>query len=164
VSDKYNYDDHRVHLSDSDSGKNNAQALGGGYHLDVQLQKDWPGIDADPNKQVFDPDKMKAVADKIDGLISALNGQGSGTSAAIQKSGAPPFGPETWAAASYLKTAAGEMAGAVADYTQKLVANLTAASQAIRSAADSYGKAEDANQQSGQNQQASLGQQPTSFS
>jgi hypothetical protein len=162
VSDTYNYDAHRVHLSDSDSSKNAAAGIG--YHLDVRLQGNWPGLDADPNKQRFDAEKMKAVADKIDGLISTLNGQGSGTPAAIQKHGAPSFGPDTWAAANYLKTAADAMASTVADYTRNLIANLQAAAQSIRSAADSYGKAEDANQQSGQNQQASLGQQPTSFS
>jgi hypothetical protein len=162
VSDKYNYDAHRANLSGSDSSQNSAQGVN--YHLDVQLQGDWPGLNPDPKKQRFDVDKMREAARKIDDLVSVLDGSGSGTPQAVQKSGAPSFGPEAWAAATYLKTAAEQMAGAVGKYATDLIANLRAASERIRSAADAYDKTESANQQSGHNQQAGMGQQATSFS
>jgi hypothetical protein len=162
--DKYNYDAHRAHLSDSDSGANSAQGLGSDYHLNVQLEGNWPGISPDPNKQRFDVENMRKAAGKIDELISALTGTGSGTPASIQQHGAPSYGPDTWAAANYLKTASSQMAGTVGKYAQDMVTNLSAAAQAIRSAADAYDKAEGANQQSGQNQQSSLSNQPSSFS
>jgi cytochrome c556 len=162
VSDTYNYDAHRAHLSGSDSSQNSAQGIN--YHLDVQVQKDWPGLSPDPNKQRFDVEKMRQAARKIDELISVLDGGGSGTAQSVQRSGAPSFGPESWAAATYLKTAAEQMAGAVGKYTTDLIANLRAASQAIRSAADAYDKTEGANEQTGRNQQAGASQQPSSIS
>jgi len=152
--DRYDYNAHRAHLSGSDSGQNSAEGIN--YHLDVQLQKDWPGLDPDPKKQKFDVQKMRQAADRIDGLISGLTGGGSGTPQAIQQHGSPSFGPDTWAAASYLKTASQEMASTVGKYSQDLITNLQAASQAIRTAADGYDGTEHANVQSGQNQQASL--------
>jgi hypothetical protein len=152
--DRYDYNAHRAHLSDSDSSQNSAQGIN--YHLDVQLQKDWPGLSPDPNKQKFDVDKMRQAAGQIDHLIRVLTGGGSGTPQSIQQHGAPSFGPDTWAAATYLKTAAQEMASTVGKYSQDLIDNLRAASQAITAAADGYGGAEHANVQSGQNQQASL--------
>jgi hypothetical protein len=163
ADDRYDYNAHRAHLSDSDSGQNSAQGIN--YHLDVQLQKDWPGLSPDPNKQKFDVDKMRQAAKQIDHLVERLNGAGSGTPQSIQQHGAPSFGPDTWAAASYLKTAAQEMAGAVGKYAQGLIENLRAASRAINTAADGYDGSEHANVQSGQNQQASLNNtsQPSSI-
>ena len=160
MSDKYNYDAHRVHLSDSNSSQNNAQGIG--YHLDIELQGNWPGADVDPNKQRFDVHKMRDLANKIDDLVGFLSGNGSGTPQSIQQRGAPSFGPDTWAGATYLKDATSQMATTVGTYSQKLIGSLQAAAQAIRSAADSYDRAENANQQSGQSQQASLSQQPSS--
>jgi len=152
--DTYDYNAHRAQLSNSDSSQNSAQGIN--YHLDVQLKKDWPGLSPDPNKQKFDVDKMRQAADRIDNLITSINGTGSGTPQSIQQHGAPSFGPDTWAAAGYLKTAVGQMAATVGKYSQDLVTNLQAASQAIRSAADAYDGTEHTNTQSGQNQQASL--------
>jgi hypothetical protein len=152
--DRYDYNAHRAHLSDSDSAQNSAQGIN--YHLDVQLQKDWPGLSPDPNKQRFDVHKMRQAAGQIDHLIRVLTGGGSGTPQSIQQHGAPSFGPDTWAAASYLKTAAQEMAGTVGKYSQDLIDNLRAASEAITAAANGYDGTEHANVQSGQNQQASL--------
>lgn len=154
--DTYDYNKHRAQLSDSDSSQNSAQGID--YHLDVRLksEQDWPGLNPDPNKQKFDVDKMRKAAGRIDDLISALTGNTSGTPQSIQQHGAPSFGPDTWAAASYLKTAAQQMAGAVGKYTQDLIANLQAAKGAIETAADGYDGTEHANVQSGQNQQANL--------
>jgi hypothetical protein len=157
--DKYDYNAHSAHLSDSDSSQNSAQGLSN-YHLDVELQKSWPGLDPDPHKQKFDVDMMKQAADTIDRLVTTLSGPGAGTPTSIQQRGAPAFGPDSWAAASYLKTAAQEMASTVGKYTTDLIANLQAASRAIRSAAQSYDKSESANQRSGQNQQASAENTP----
>jgi hypothetical protein len=162
VSDTYNYDAHRAHLSGSDSSQNSAHGIN--YHLDVRVDKNWPGLNPDPNKQKFDVEKMRQAARKIDELISALEGGGSGTAQSVQKSGAPSFGPDTWAAATYLKTAAEQMAGAVGKFTTDLVGNLRTAAQTIRAAADAYDKTEGANEQSGRNQMAGAQQQPSSIS
>jgi hypothetical protein len=162
VSDTYNYDDHRVHLSDSDSDKNGAASLN--YHLDVQLDGNWPGMSPDPHKQRFDVHKMREAAGKIDELIAGLTGAGTGTPQSIAKNGSPSFGPDSWAAAKYLKTASDQVVGTVSKYTTDLVTNLTAAANSIRAAADAYDKSENANKKSGSNQQASLEGTPSSFS
>jgi len=163
VSDRYNYDEHKVQLDSQDSSKNSAQALAG-YHLDVRLQPGWPGLDPDPNKLAFDSKQMGAIADRIDRLLDNLTStSGAGTPQSILAKGVPSFGPSTWAAASYLQTATSQVAGTVAQYAQDLILNLQGAAQAIRTAIANHDKAEHANQQSGRNLQTSLTTTPTAF-
>lgn len=147
----YNYGDDRVHLGD-DKSQNTASGLGG-YSLDVSPDGSWPGLSAAPDKQRVDPEKMNAVADTIDGYVQTLQNSGA---TQIQGATSVSYGPDSWAAAVYLKDASGQVAQTVSSYTQTLIQNLTAASAAIRSATQGYKGAEQTNTHSATNQQNSL--------
>lgn len=149
----YNYGNDRVHLGDEKS-QNTASGLAG-YSLDVTRDGSWPGLNAAPDKQRVDPDKMNAVADTIDGYVQALQNSGA---TQIQGATSVSYGPDSWGAAVYLKDASGQVAQTVSSYTQTLIQNLTAASAAIRSATQGYKGAEKTNTTSATNQQNSLDQ------
>ena len=146
----YNYSDNRVELSDTTSG-NRATGLGG-YPLDVRPDGSWPGTSANPNQLRADTDRMNAVADRIDAMVSTLTNSGL-VQEVSTKSGAARYGPDSWQAASYLKDATGQVAQAVSSYGQELITNLQGASAAIRRATASVAGGEQANVTTANNQQ-----------
>jgi hypothetical protein len=147
----YNYTHNRVTLGD-DTSDNNAAGLAG-YSLDVSPNGDWPGTNADPNKQRVNADDMLAVARTIDNYVEALQNSGA---TEIPAKAAVSYGPDSWQAAVYLRDASGQVAHGVSQYTAKLIANLQAASTAIKHAAGKYSGAESTNRQSAAGQQSSL--------
>jgi methyl-accepting chemotaxis protein len=162
---EYSYDDYRVTLDSNDSSKNTASDIQG-YPLDIQLDPSWPGLSVDPNKVRADHDKMNALADQIDQMVQNLQDGGSGTPGSIvSASSQARYGPDTWFAAKSLKSASDQVATTVSKYSQDLLANLQAASAAIRQAAGTYQQADRTSQQAAQTQDQNLqaGSQPRNF-
>jgi hypothetical protein len=153
MSDTYDYSAHWVHLDGHDRGRNAASRLDG-YHLDVRPSGDWPGHQGYPADHQHDSSGMRMVAGWIEELVGELTGSASGTPESVSKAGAPAFGPDSWAAARYLKASCAQVTGTVAAYAEDLVTNLRQAAKSIRDAADNYDAAERANVRSGQELQA----------
>lgn len=148
----YDYSKHQVHLSDTDSGQNSAQDIGG-YDLNVTPQANWPGLDAKPKQVRFNHDAMIDVAKWLEDQANQLADLPNQVQTNMAQVG---FGPANWPPAKALGRANDQVKGAVGKYSTELINNLKEAAASIRAAAKSNQQADDHSAASSDSQSGEL--------
>lgn len=151
----YDYEHHRVSLTNEQSQNDVKPLEGFDYSIDIQPDPHWPGLSADPHSLTLDRHALEDVITDLDALAAPLRGIGTftRTSDAAQKAS---FGPDEWYAARFLKQATSSVAQAIDTYGQQLLGNIEQAIAQVRATLANMDHAEQQNVQGFTNQSASL--------
>ncbi len=135
-SGRYDYNNHRVTLSDSRSD-NSVQGLTS-FQLDAPVDPTWPGTTTEPDVTRVQPQRLESVAAWLQATAEQLNE----VTQLLSEAATCSYGPPTWAQARHLAEANKQVSEAVASYATSLIHDLQDTAAGLATAAHNYRNSE----------------------